>query len=136
MSNAAVPPAVDAAARGWAYVAIGLTVAFTVYGQMILKWRLSHLPPLPAGISGKLMRLPGIVFDPWIFSGLFAAFLAALAWMAAIQKLDLTYAYPFMAMNFVLVLALGAWLLGEPVSAPKLVGVALIVIGTVIAARG
>lgn len=136
MSGSAVPPAVDAAARGWAYASIAVTVAFTVYGQMILKWRLAHLPPLPAAFPEKLARLPWLVFDPWIFSGLFAAFLAALAWLSALDRLDLTYAYPFMALNFALVLVLGAWILGEPLSLPKVVGVALIVIGTVVSARG
>jgi drug/metabolite transporter (DMT)-like permease len=136
VSGTAVPPAVDAAARGWAYVAIALTVALTVYGQLILKWRLAHLPPMPAAFPDKLMRLPWLVFDPWIFSGLFAAFLAALAWMTALQRLDLGYAYPFMSLNFVVVILLSAMLLGESLSWQKLVGVLLIVIGTAVASRG
>jgi drug/metabolite transporter (DMT)-like permease len=136
VSTPPVPPVVEAAARGWAYVAIAATVAFTVYGQMVLKWRLAHLPPLPEAFSEKMVRLVWLVFDPWIFSGFFAAFLASLAWMAALDKLDLTYAYPFMALNFVVVLVLGAWFLGEPMTWPKVVGVSLIVVGTVVAARG
>ena len=51
-------------------------------------------------------------------------------------KFDLSYAYPFMSLTFVIVLLLSGWLLSEPLSVPKVLGVALIVVGTVVAARG
>ena len=129
-------PALDAAARLWAGVAIATTIAFTVYGQMILKWRLGQLGAMPEAFWPKVSHLAWLVFDPWIFSSFFAAFLASLAWMAALDRLDLTYAYPFMALNFVVVLLLGALLLGESLSVPKVVGVLLIIAGTVVASRG
>jgi drug/metabolite transporter (DMT)-like permease len=123
-------------ARPLDYLYILATIAFTVYGQMILKWRIAVFGALPVEAWEKLKFLVLLVFDPWIFSGLFAAFLASLAWMAAMTKFDLSHAYPFMALNFVVVLFLSGWLLHEPVTAPKLVGVALIVAGTALAARG
>lgn len=51
-------------------------------------------------------------------------------------EFDLSHAYPFMSLNFVLVLLLSGWLLNEPITFPKVFGVILIVLGTVIAARG
>ena len=112
------------------------TIVFTVYGQLILKWRIASLEPLPADSTAKLKQLVLWCFDPAIFSGFFAAFLASLAWMAAMTKFDLNHAYPFMALNFVIVLVLSAWLLAEPLTVQKAVGVLLIVVGTVVAARG
>jgi uncharacterized membrane protein len=41
-----------------------------------------------------------------------------------------------MSLNFVLVLLLSGWLLGERVTAEKLIGVALIVAGTIVTSRG
>ena len=122
--------------RPFDYLYILATIAFTVYGQLILKWRIGHLDPLPAGGGDKLRQLVLWCFDPWIFSGFFAAFLASLAWMAAMTKFDLNHAYPFMALNFVIVLVLSAWLLAEPINGQKALGVLLIVAGTVVAARG
>ena len=52
------------------------------------------------------------------------------------SKFQLSHAYPFMALNFVIVLGLSAWLFHEPMSLTRLAGVALICIGTVIAAQG
>lgn len=118
------------------YSYIILTIGFTVYGQLILKWRMNDLGEMPLGILNKLIFLVYLVFDPWIFSGFFAAFLASLAWMAAMTRFDLSHAYPFMSLNFVVVLLLSGWLLSEPMTLQKCLGVGLIVLGTVVAARG
>jgi drug/metabolite transporter (DMT)-like permease len=78
------------------------------------------------------------VFDRFISSGVVAAFLAFLAWMAVMTRLDLSYAYPFMSSNVVVVLLLSEWGLNEPITlqeGPR-VGLILIVLGTVVAARG
>lgn len=118
------------------YLYIVATIGFTVYGQLILKWRISQFGPLPAESVDKLKFLLGLLFDPAIFSGFAAAFLASLAWMAAMTKFDLSHAYPFMSLNFVVVLLLSGWLLSEPMTLQKALGVGLIVLGTVVAARG
>ncbi|MDO9146198.1 EamA family transporter [Hydrogenophaga sp.] len=111
------------------------TIAFTVYGQLILKWRMVQLGEMPIASAEKLRYLLVAVFDPAIFSGFVAAFLASLAWMAAMTKFELSYAYPLMSLNFVIVLILSAWLLHEPVTLNKTIGIILIVAGTVIASR-
>jgi uncharacterized membrane protein len=118
------------------YLYIFATIALTVYGQLILKFRIGKLGALPAGTFEKLRFLIGLLFDPGIFSGFFAAFLASLAWMAAMTKFDLSHAYPFMSLNFVVVLLLSGWLLSEPMTLQKAMGVGLIVLGTIVAARG
>jgi uncharacterized membrane protein len=55
--------------------------------------------------------------------------------MAALSRFDLNYAYPFMSLSFVLVLILSSWLLGEPLTLARALGVTLIVAGTVVASR-
>ncbi|MBC7405121.1 MAG: EamA family transporter [Cytophaga sp.] len=117
------------------YLYIVATIGFTVYGQLILKWRIAKFGPLPLDFFEKLKFLLALLADPAIFSGFAAAFLASLAWMAAMTKFDLSHAYPFMSLNFVVVLLLSGWLLSEPLTLQKVLGVGLIVLGTVVAAR-
>lgn len=118
------------------YLYILATIAFTVYGQLILKWRIAQLGSLPPSLWDKLKFLLLLLCDPAIFSGFFAAFLASLAWMAAMTKFELSHAYPFMSLNFVIVLLLSCWLLSEPMTYGKIIGVSLILLGTLVAARG
>jgi len=118
------------------YLYILATIGLTVYGQLILKWRIAKFGPLPVDAFEKFKFLISLLFDPAIFSGFAAAFLASLAWMAAMTKFDLSHAYPFMSLNFVVVLLLSYWLLSEPITLQKTFGIGLIVIGTIVSARG
>lgn len=118
------------------HVCIALTLLFTVYGQLVLKWQVGGAGPLPAGLAGKLGFLFSQLLNPWIVSGFVAAFAASLAWMAAMTRLPLAYAYPFMSLAFVLVMIFGALFLGEQVSLTKVVGTLLVVAGLVVIARG
>jgi len=43
-------------------------------------------------------------------------------------KFDISHAYPFMSLNFGIVLVLRSWLLKEPITLQKLAGVSLIVL--------
>lgn len=118
------------------YYYIVATIVFTVYGQLILKWRIAKFGEFPTDTAEKLRFLASLFFDPVILSGFAAAFLASLAWMAAMTKFELSHAYPFISLNFVAVLLLSGWLLNEPMTLQRVIGVGLIVVGTVVAARG
>ena len=112
------------------------TIILTAYGQLALKWRVKDFGPLPTDSINKFKFLVSLLIDPVIFSGFVAAFLASLAWMAAMTKFDLSYAYPFMSLNFVLVIFLSAVLLSEPINPQKSLGLLRIVLGTIVVARG
>ena len=119
---------------GFAYI-LG-TVLFTVYGQMVLKWRVTKVGALPAVFSHKIFFLLSVIWDPWVLSSIVAGFLAFLCWMAALTEFELSYAYPFMSLSFLLVLVFSTILLQEPLTVSKVVGVGLIVAGIIIGSRG
>ena len=75
----------------------------TLYGQLIVKWQVSQAGRLPAATGDKLDYLLRLAINPWIFS-VSAAFIAALSWMAAMSRLELSRAYPFVGLSFVLIL--------------------------------
>jgi len=111
------------------------TVLFTVYGQLIVKWQVSKAGALPDGFYPRAIFLGNLLINPWILSGVASAFVAMLCWLSAMTKFELSYAYPFMSLAFVLVLILSALLFGERVTAVKIMGVALVIAGIVIGSR-
>lgn len=116
------------------YTFILLTVLFTVYGQLILKWQVGLAGGAPDGITGKLQFLFHIVLNPWVVSGLASAFVASLCWMLALSKLPLSTAYPFTAASFLLILVFGAVFFNESITAGKLIGTLLIMAGIAVMA--
>jgi multidrug transporter EmrE-like cation transporter len=119
---------------GYAYIAA--TILFTVYGQLVLKWQVGLAGPSPDAFPAKLCFILGLLLNPWIVSGFVAAFAASLAWMGAMTKFELSHAYPFMSLNFALVLVLAAVLFQEPITAAKIAGIGLIVLGVIVGSRG
>lgn len=113
------------------YVYIGLTLALTVYGQLIIKSRSLGFAPLAAG-GDKVRYLVAMYTDLLVLSGLAAVLVAGLFWLLAIEKTDIGFAYPFMAFSFVLVPTAAAFLFKEPISILQTVGLAMIVIGVAI----
>jgi len=91
---------------------------------------------LPQGnIAEKLLALVKLIFDPLIFSGFVAAFIASLFWMAAMSKFEITYAYPFMSLAPALVFLLGVLFLGEAFTIGKLLGLLLIITGIIVTVK-
>lgn len=118
------------------YVYVFLTIFLTVYGQIAIKWQVTAAGAFPADPEGKLLFLAKLLLNPWVISALAAALLAAVSWMAAMTKLDLSHAYPFMSLAFILVLVLSALVFHEPVTLPKIAGLTLICAGIVVGSQG
>lgn len=116
-----------------AYALIALTIALTVYGQIVLKWQVGVLAP--NGMPSRLPDIIAIVLSPWVLSAFFAAFLASLCWMGALSKLPLSKAYPFMALSFPTVAVLAVLIFREQLNLPKLLGIGLIVLGAIVLSR-
>ena len=118
------------------YVYVICTVLLTVYGQIAIKWQVLEAGPFPAEPGAKIRFLLQLLLNPWILSALAAALLAAVAWMAAMTRLELSHAYPFMSLAFVLVMLASALFFSEPITPLKLAGVALVVLGIVVGSQG
>ncbi|MCW6038510.1 EamA family transporter [Spirulina subsalsa FACHB-351] len=114
------------------HIYVLLTILFTVYGQIIIKWQVSNAGVFPQDNSEKIYFIIKLLSNPWVISSFMAAFLAAISWMAAMTKLPLSYAYPFTSSSFVLVLFLSAIFFREPITLSKSAGLLLIILGIII----
>ena len=117
------------------YLYISGCILFTIYGQIMLKWRMNMQEGLPEPFLEKTIFLFKLFLDPWILSAFFAAFIASLFWMAAMSKLDLSFAYPFMSLSFIFVLISSTFILGETVTPGNIIGLILIIAGLIISVK-
>ena len=109
---------------------IGLVLAAVgtaVTGQLLLKLGAST----PVHSPGDLVS---ILLKPYTLVALVFYSVSALLWIMVLSRVPLSYAYPLLALNYVLVVAISAWFLGESVSAQRWVGVGVIMLGFLIAA--
>jgi drug/metabolite transporter (DMT)-like permease len=72
------------------------------------------------------------LFQPWVWLGLGLYGLSAVAWLWVLSRVPVSTAYPLVAFGFVLTMAGGVWLLGEPFTWGKMFGSLLIVLGVIL----
>lgn len=118
---------------GYAYMVA--TVLLTTYGNLVFKWRVDHAGAMPDGTSAKLSWIVKLLASPWILTSFLAACGAALAYLLALQRLELSRAYPVMSLSFALVLMFSVLLFSEALTLPKVAGVALILVGLYLGSR-
>jgi multidrug transporter EmrE-like cation transporter len=118
------------------YFYVACTILLTVYAQIVIKWQVIAAGALPAELADKLWFLAKLFVNPWVVSALAALLIAVATWMAAMTKLQLSHAYPFVSLAFVLVVLCSAWLFHEPLNLAKLAGLGLICVGIVIGSQG
>jgi multidrug transporter EmrE-like cation transporter len=73
--------------------------------------------------------------QPLILGGIFAYGLSLIVWIMALSRVEVSIAYPMVSIGYVLT-AIAAWhFLGESVSAMRIAGIGVIILGVVIVAR-
>ncbi|MHB8646646.1 MAG: DMT family transporter [Thermomicrobiales bacterium] len=117
----------------WALIAA--TVALIVIGQLLVKRGVVAVSGSPATVSALPRFLWRICTNFPIVLGVLAICCASLCWMIVIARVDLSVAYPFMSLTIVLVLAFSGPVFGEAVPLQRWIGVAIVCIGLVVAAR-
>lgn len=117
------------------FLFIALTVAFTVYGQMIIKWQVNLAGEFPPETWDKVIFILRLLLNPWVISSFAAAFAASLFWMAAMTQFELSFAYPFMSTSFIIVMILSIMFMGEALNWYKVIGTGVIILGLFIVTR-
>ena len=118
------------------YFYIFLTIAFTIYGQLIIKQQINTIADFPTGWALIPFYIKFILTRPLVLSGFISAGFASIAWIGALSKFELSYAYPFMSLNFVLVVLLSFWVFNEGINWYKIIGLIVICIGVFIVSKG
>jgi multidrug transporter EmrE-like cation transporter len=112
-------------------VFILLSVACSSFAHFVLKLGANGLSGVEVG--------PGMIGlalkNGWLWLGGFLHVSALGLWIVALSRSELSFAYPFIALGFVATTIAGAWLLNEPVSAMRWVGVGMIVAGVLVVAK-
>lgn len=119
------------------YILVTLVIGLVTYGQLIIKHQVNRLGHIPtANFTDTLLYLFNALTDIGILSGLLAALLAAIMWIATVSKYELSSVYPFLAINFLIVPILSVWIFDENMNALKGIGLVVVITGLFIFARG
>lgn len=104
--------------------------------QLMLKAGAKTLGTVAMGSGASLMAAAwNAATQPWILLGLVCYFLSAGLWILAPTRVDVTVAYPMLSMGYVIAALLAWQLFGEPLTAGRVLGIAIIMAGVVVLGR-
>ena len=116
-----------------AYLAV--CAVMSVSGQILLKRGLAQLGPLTLSPDTLVSTVLACALNPLIVLGLAITVAGTFFWLITLSRVDLSFAYPFASLNNVLILGASWLLLGEALSATRLLGVLAICAGVFLVAR-
>ena len=113
-----------------------LSVALSAAAQITMKFGLSS-SGVRAGLGSgsSLSAALAVATNPLVIIGLSLYAIGAILWLCVLARIDVSRAYPFMGLGFVLTAAFAALFLGEKVTAMRFSGTLLVVMGVVLVAR-
>jgi drug/metabolite transporter (DMT)-like permease len=115
-----------------AIVYILIAVLASATGQVLLKKGMSSMGALTLSSNQLVSILWRIGTNPFVLVGLVIYVCGTLFWLAALSRVDLSYAYPFASLSYILML-LASWLLfSENITAVRLLGTVVVGLGVLL----
>ncbi|MBO6899319.1 MAG: EamA family transporter [Shimia sp.] len=113
----------------WLVLLMSFSVGLSAMAQTLFKFGVSQVQFTPQ--MSLISKAASMLLSPYVLTGIGLYALGTVAWLFALKKLDLSAAYPFVALSFILVAFLSFAVLGEPPSKTRLLGTSFIVLGLV-----
>ncbi|HKC34011.1 MAG TPA: EamA family transporter [Xanthobacteraceae bacterium] len=111
------------------------TVLLNATSQILMKTGMTQVGKFEfSGASFRQMTV-GAATNIFIICGLVTMVISMVTHLMSLSRFDVSFAFPFLSIAYVLVLLYGYLAMGENVTALRVAGVALVVAGTVLIAR-
>lgn len=116
-------------------ICILLSTVCGVTGQLLLKKAMLGIGVLTPSASALLPIAMRIAMSPMVIFGLGCYVLGSFFWLIALSRTQLSFAYPFVGLSFILVFAASWYFYGESINTWRLAGMAAILIGVLFVSR-
>ena len=118
-----------------AIVYILISVLGGAVGQILLKKGMTSMGAItlsPGQLPSTLWRY---ATNPYVVIGLIIYVCGTVFWLAALSRVDLSYAYPFASLSYVIMLAASWLLFHENITPVRLAGTLIVALGVLVISR-
>jgi drug/metabolite transporter (DMT)-like permease len=123
-------------ARSWGLILVAVVLA--VGGQLFLKQGMNRVGPLEAAAfwTRPVETLARLASRVEVVAGMVLYAFSAAAWLVVLSQMDLSYAYPLLALMYVLVPLASRLFLGEQIPPSRWAGIVVVCAGVYLVSRG
>lgn len=106
---------------------------WTAIGQVLLKMSTNSMEACSLHMAGGVARfIKNISCKPMIWAGLLSMSVGMVAWLMALAQADLSIVFSIGSVQYIMILFLAHYLLGEKIDKMKLIGTILVVMGIIL----
>ena len=114
-------------------VLILLSVLLNCAAQLLI--RKGMLVEGEVGMQNMLSHVGSMITNLWLWGAMLCYALSILLWMSVLSKVEVSYAYPFLSVGYVVSAVAGYALFNENLSPVRIAGIIVICIGVILISR-
>lgn len=112
-----------------------LSVLLNCAAQICMKSGMLAVGEINGGLQGFLAAIPQMVTNVALWGSAACYILSIALWLVVLSKVDVSYAYPFLSIGYVLSAIAGYFLFSEHITPIRIAGIVVICIGVILISR-
>jgi drug/metabolite transporter (DMT)-like permease len=114
------------------YILLLIAIGLTVSGEVLLKLGMNQVRADVGAFSPSLPVLVRTFTDWRVVIGFGLIFSGALFWLGVISRADFSFAYPLLALSYVVAMIPARFILHEDVTFNRILGAIIVVVGAIV----
>ena len=114
-------------------ILILLSVLLNCAAQLLI--RKGMLVEGEVGMQNMLSHVGSMITNLWLWGAMLCYALSILLWMSVLSKVEVSYAYPFLSVGYVVSAVAGYALFNENLSPVRIAGIIVICVGVILISR-
>ena len=114
------------------YLLLLIAICLTVTGEVLLKLGMNAVRADVGAFSASLPVLLRTFTDWRVVLGFALIFSGALFWLGVISRADFSFAYPLLALSYVIAMIPARFILHEDVTLNRILGAVIVVLGAIV----
>lgn len=113
-----------------------LPIILGVAGQLLLKHGMLLMGRQELEVEGFFPIVWRMISSPYVICGVLIYGVSTFFWLLTLSKVDLSYAYPFLSLSYVLIFLLSWMIFKEHIPPSRIFGMLVVCIGVFFISRG
>lgn len=114
-------------------VVILASVLLNCFAQLFMKRGMEQFKEL--NLASLISSCGDMITNIWLWLAMFSYGISIFLWMYVLSKCDVSYAYPFLSIGYVVAAILGYYLFNESLTVYRISGIAVICLGVFLISR-
>jgi len=103
--------------------------------QLSMKKGMLLVGEVTGGLQGLLLLFPELLSNLYLWISAFCYVVSMVLWLVVLSKVDVSYAYPFLSIGYILAAIVGHFAFHESLPPVRIIGILIICIGVILISR-